>query len=133
MSGGGHGESQRDKDIDRGDTWKGIREIAFKYCVRQRYQRRMWVATQQGGLLTSIGDEAILIFLVHAVLEDLLDLIVAQCLSCKRNKQLVFVLLTNGSLSSHSPKANMLCFSSAKSIRPFSFLSYNFKHSRKSS
>lgn len=52
----------------------------------------MWFATHQGGLLTSIGDEAILIFLVHAVLEDLLDLIVAQCLSCKRKLTISFCL-----------------------------------------
>lgn len=82
--------------------------------------------------LTCVKDVAVFIFWVHAVGEKFSNFIVSHFFTWKNAKERYFsIRLTFVRVD--SPKAFKLCSNSAPSMVPFSALSYNFKHSRKSS
>lgn len=92
-------------------------------------------------LLTGILNFAIIIFFTHAVFEHGVNLIIFQCLAYNWSK-IVFIFVYKYlaekpfsliKLCDYLPKAKRAWFNSASNMNPFSFLSYNFRHSRKSS
>lgn len=61
--------------------------FTFRHCCLTSGREKKRSHQTHRAVLTSIGDHAIFILLIHAVLEHLSNLIVVQFLSCNRNKQ----------------------------------------------